>query len=55
MSNDSPILVFLIDDDELFLKSLVIDFKNNSEYIIQTFGTGEQCLKNISKIQTLSF
>ncbi len=53
MTKDNSILVFLVDDDELFLKSLVIDFANNSEYIIQTFLTGERCIENMAKNPTI--
>ncbi len=43
------ILLFLVDDDALFLKSLEIEFAENTESVIKTFPTGEQCLKNISQ------
>ena len=49
MINDKKILLFLVDDDALFLKSLEIDFSDNTESIIKTFPTGELCLKNISQ------
>ena len=49
MTNEKKILLFLVDDDELFLKSLVIEFANNTESIVRTFITGEQCLENISQ------
>jgi DNA-binding NtrC family response regulator len=49
MINDKKILLFLVDDDALFLKSLEIDFADNTESIIKTFQTGELCLKNISQ------
>jgi DNA-binding NtrC family response regulator len=49
MTIDNPILIFLIDDDELYLKNLAINFANNSEYEVLTFVTGEQCIDNISK------
>ena len=48
MNIDNPILIFLIDDDELYWKSLAIDFANNTEYKISTFITGEECIENIS-------
>src|SRR4030042_857772 len=49
MITDKKILLFLVDDDALFLKSLEIDFSDNTESIIKTFPTGELCLKNISQ------
>jgi two-component system, OmpR family, response regulator len=47
MNNNKKILIFLVDDDELFLKSLEIEFSQNTESAIKTFATGEHCLENI--------
>ncbi|MCK9402225.1 MAG: response regulator [Chitinophagaceae bacterium] len=41
------IKVFLVDDDKLFLKSLEIEFIEDDKYIIETFETGESCLKSM--------
>jgi two-component system OmpR family response regulator len=49
MIDENKILLFLVDDDALFLKSLEIEFTNNTESIIKTFPTGELCLENISQ------
>ncbi len=49
MMNDNKILLFLVDDDALFLKSLEIEFGDNTESVIQTYATGELCLENISQ------
>jgi DNA-binding NtrC family response regulator len=49
MINDKKILLFLVDDDALFLKSLEIEFADYTESIIKSFPTGELCLKNISQ------
>lgn len=46
---DNKILLFLVDDDALFLKSLAIEFGDNTESVIQTYRTGELCLENISQ------
>ncbi len=46
--NHGKIKQFLVDDDPLFLKSLEIDFLNHVDYEIETFATGELCLKNLS-------
>jgi two-component system, OmpR family, response regulator len=48
MLNEKKILLFLVDDDALYLKSLEIEFAQNTESTIRTFATGEQCLKNLS-------
>jgi DNA-binding NtrC family response regulator len=37
-----------VDDDALFLKSLEIDFLQHGDFAIETFATGERCLKNLS-------
>jgi len=49
MINDKKILLFLVDDDALFLKSLEIEFGDNTESVIQTYATGELCLENLSQ------
>jgi DNA-binding NtrC family response regulator len=49
MIDENKILLFLVDDDALFLKSLEIEFTENTESIIKTFPTGELCLENISQ------
>lgn len=47
--NKEKIRLFLVDDDALFLKSLEIDFRQHSEYSVETFSTGELCLENLSR------
>ena len=47
--NNNKILLFLVDDDALFLKSLEIEFGDNTESVVQTYATGELCLENISQ------
>ena len=49
MINEKKILLFLVDDDVLFLKSLQMEFTHNTESEIQTFITGELCLESISQ------
>lgn len=46
--NENSILIFLVDDDELYLKFLEHQFQENSGPAIRTFLTGEDCLQNIS-------
>lgn len=48
MMNKQKILIFLVDDDALFLKSLELEFEQNTQSDIKTYATGEQCLKNLS-------
>ena len=45
--NEKKIL-FLVDDDALFLSSLKLEFQQNSEFSVQTFATGELCIENLS-------
>ena len=42
------IKLFLVDDDAVFLKSLEIDFIGHADFIIETYATGELCMKSIS-------
>jgi DNA-binding NtrC family response regulator len=49
MSINQKALIFLVDDDALFLKSLEIDFGQNTETIIKMFPSGELCLENLSQ------
>jgi len=49
MSNDKQTLIFLVDDDALYLKSLEIEFQQNRDSEVRTFATGELCLDNISQ------
>ena len=43
----NKIKIFLVDDDVLFLKSLEIEFLESADFIIETYATGEICLKNL--------
>ena len=47
MNTEKKILIFLVDDDALYLKSLEIEFLQNTESAIKTFATGELCLQNL--------
>lgn len=46
--NTEKIKIFLVDDDALYLKSLELDFLQNADFVIETFPTGEACMKHIS-------
>ncbi len=48
MKNENQIKLFLVDDDALFLKSMEIEFTEHSNFTIETFATGELCLKHLS-------
>jgi len=48
--NSDKIKLFLVDDDALFLKSLEIQFLEHADFIIETFPTGEACLKGLFRL-----
>jgi two-component system, OmpR family, response regulator len=47
--NSETIKIFLVDDDALFLKSLEIEFRQHADFELETFSTGELCIKNLSQ------
>lgn len=44
---EENVYIYLVDDNELFLKVLETKFKNSTNYFVQTFNTGEAFLDNI--------
>ena len=48
MKNEKKIKLFLVDDDALYLKALEIEFLQRSDFTIETFTTGELCVKDLS-------
>ena len=46
--NNEKVRLFLVDDDAVFLKSLEIEFLQVADFIIETFATGELCIKNLA-------
>jgi two-component system OmpR family response regulator len=49
MDNENKIKLFLVDDDAVFLKSLEIEFLQHADFIIETFSTGELCVKSLAR------
>jgi two-component system, OmpR family, response regulator len=49
MSNVQKIKIFLVDDDEVFLKNLEIEFLDHAAIEIETFSSGESCIKSLAK------
>ena len=45
----NKIKIFLVDDDAVFLKSLEIEFLQHADFVIETYATGERCIKNLSQ------
>ncbi|OUD34489.1 response regulator [Flavobacterium sp. FPG59] len=48
MINENKIKIFLVDDDALFLKSLEIEFNQNTDFVVETYPTGEKCIENLN-------
>jgi two-component system, OmpR family, response regulator len=48
MNNENKILIFLVDDDPLFMKLLEIAFLERGDFNVETYSTGEICLANLS-------
>ena len=48
MKKENKIKLFLVDDDTVFLKLLEIEFRQQGDFEIETFATGELCVKNLS-------
>ena len=48
MEDEKRIKLFLVDDDEVFLKSLEIEFLQHADFSIETYSTGERCIENLS-------
>ena len=46
--NNEKIKLYLFDDDALFLKALEIEFLQHADFNIETYKTGELCMKNIA-------
>lgn len=49
MKPENKIKLFLVDDDAVFLKLLEIEFLQKGDFEIETFATGELCVKNLSR------
>jgi DNA-binding NtrC family response regulator len=49
MTNNNKSLLFVVDDDALFLKTLEVDLAQDLRFSVKTFATGELCLENISQ------
>ena len=53
MSNTKKIKLFLVDDDQIYLKLLEAEFLLNvdsktTEFIVETYATGELCIANLA-------
>jgi two-component system, OmpR family, response regulator len=48
MTNEKRSVLFLVDDDAVFLKMLEYEFLEHTDYVIKTYSTGELCIQNLS-------
>jgi DNA-binding NtrC family response regulator len=48
MNKENKVKIFLVDDDVVFLKMLEIEFLENGDFVIETYESGEQCIKNLT-------
>lgn len=46
--DNNKVKIFLVDDDALYLKALEIEFLQHADFDIETYATGELCLKHLS-------
>jgi two-component system, OmpR family, response regulator len=44
---NNKIKVFLVDDDAVFLKLSEIEFRQHPHFEVETYATGEACIKNL--------
>jgi two-component system, OmpR family, response regulator len=47
--NTDKIKIFLVDDDAVFLKSLEIEFTHHTDFTVETFESGEECLAHLDE------
>jgi DNA-binding NtrC family response regulator len=47
MNSEKKSLLFIVDDDALYLKSLEIEFAENTKSVIRSFATGEECIEKL--------
>jgi len=48
INTENKVKIFLVDDDEVFLKLLEIQFFELDDFVLETFTTGEHCIDNLS-------
>ncbi|MBK6266711.1 response regulator [Marivirga sp. S37H4] len=49
MINENKLKLFLVDDDVVYLKMLEIEFLQHGDFIIETYVSGELCVKNLAR------
>jgi two-component system, OmpR family, response regulator len=49
MTHIKKTTIFLVDDDTVFLRLLAITFAQATDYVIETYPTGELCLQHLDR------
>ena len=49
MKSENKTLLFLVDDDALYVKALEIEFLQNTDFMVETFATAELCMARLSE------
>jgi len=49
MPDHHNILIFLVDDNELYLRTLEAQFRMNPDISVKTFLTGEDCIRSLGQ------
>ena len=48
MNHKDKIKLFLVDDDAVFLKVLEVELLQHADFEVETYPTGEECIKQLS-------
>jgi len=48
MNSQNKVKLFVVDDDAMYLKLVEIEFQQYPDFKLETYATGEICIKNLS-------
>jgi len=48
MNSNNKVKLFVVDDDAMYLKLVEIEFLQYPDFTLETYSTGEICIKNLS-------
>ena len=49
MKSENKPLLFLVDDDALYVKALEVEFLQHTDFVVETFATAELCIARLSE------
>ncbi len=49
MSSNKSARIFVVDDDEMYLRMIEIEFLQYPDFAVETYATGEICIENLSQ------